>query len=290
MSDTIHIQIDRADGSLQRLIGLVERRGFHIDGLMLTDEGVMRRAAITVRGRDDEPLHRDPAPSDRPPDRRQPHRRRRHAVGGRVMGDVSRPVSRTAELAASDPNRVIVFDTTMRDGEQAPGFSMSTAAKLRMAEALRDLGVDVIESGFAAASPGDEEAMRRVAGEVEGPVFCSLSRVEREGHRRGAPRPVARAEDAPPLPHLPGDQPHPPLGQAAHEHRRGAGRRRALGGLRPHPVRRCGVLRRGRLPHRAGVSGRGDGGRRRRRGPDPERARHRRLRHAGRGAGALFRT
>lgn len=53
MSDTIHIHIDRADGSLQRLIGLVERRGFHIDGLTLTDEGIMRRAAITVRGRDD---------------------------------------------------------------------------------------------------------------------------------------------------------------------------------------------------------------------------------------------
>ncbi len=109
------------------------------------------------------------------------------------MADVSRPVSRTAELAASDPNRVIVFDTTMRDGEQAPGFSMSTAAKLRMAEALRDLGVDVIESGFAAASPGDEEAMRRVAGEVEGPVFCSLSRSSEKdidaAHRALSPAP-----------------------------------------------------------------------------------------------------
>lgn len=52
MSDTIHIHIDRADGSLQRLIGLVERRGFHIDGLVLADEGAVRRAAITVRGRD----------------------------------------------------------------------------------------------------------------------------------------------------------------------------------------------------------------------------------------------
>ena len=52
MSDTIHIQIDRADGSLQRLIGLVERRGFHIDGLNMADEGAMRRIALTVRGRD----------------------------------------------------------------------------------------------------------------------------------------------------------------------------------------------------------------------------------------------
>lgn len=52
MSDTIHIQIDRADGSLQRLIGLVERRGFHIDGISMADEGAFRRIALTVRGRD----------------------------------------------------------------------------------------------------------------------------------------------------------------------------------------------------------------------------------------------
>ncbi|WP_312733946.1 ACT domain-containing protein [Brevundimonas sp.] len=52
MSDTIHIQIDRADGSLQRLIGLVERRGFHIDGMNMADEGPFRRVALTVRGRD----------------------------------------------------------------------------------------------------------------------------------------------------------------------------------------------------------------------------------------------
>ena len=85
-------------------------------------------------------------------------------------------VSRTAEIAASDPNRVIIFDTTLRDGEQAPGFSMSAESKLKMAHVLRDLGVDVIEAGFAAASPGDEDCIRRVCGEIEGPVFASLSR------------------------------------------------------------------------------------------------------------------
>jgi len=52
MSDTIHIQIDRADGSLQRLIGLVERRGFHIDGMSMADEGATRRIQLQVRGRD----------------------------------------------------------------------------------------------------------------------------------------------------------------------------------------------------------------------------------------------
>lgn len=89
-------------------------------------------------------------------------------------------MSRIASAVAADPNRVIVFDTTLRDGEQAPGFSMSPADKVRMARALAALKVDVIEAGFAAASPGDEEAVRRVAGEVgdgeNGPIFCSLAR------------------------------------------------------------------------------------------------------------------
>ncbi|PZO02163.1 MAG: 2-isopropylmalate synthase [Alphaproteobacteria bacterium] len=79
-----------------------------------------------------------------------------------------------------DPNRVVIFDTTMRDGEQAPGFSMSPADKVRMGRALKDLGVDVMEAGFAAASPGDEDCIRAVVGEMaeddSGPVFCSLSR------------------------------------------------------------------------------------------------------------------
>ena len=74
------------------------------------------------------------------------------------------------------PERVTIFDTTLRDGEQAPGFSMDAHAKVAMAHALADLGVDVIEAGFAAASPGDEEAIRCVAGEVEGVTVCSLAR------------------------------------------------------------------------------------------------------------------
>ena len=81
----------------------------------------------------------------------------------------------SVDPAERDPNRVIVFDTTLRDGEQAPGFSMGVSQKLEMAHALAALGVDVIEAGFAAASPGDEEAVRVVSGEVEGPIF-SLSR------------------------------------------------------------------------------------------------------------------
>ncbi len=73
-------------------------------------------------------------------------------------------------------DRVAVFDTTLRDGEQAPGFSMDEAGKLRVARALAALNVDIIEAGFAAASPGDARAVERVASEIEGPVICSLSR------------------------------------------------------------------------------------------------------------------
>ena len=85
-------------------------------------------------------------------------------------------MNRIRGTVAADPDRVIVFDTTLRDGEQAPGFSMSPDDKVRMARLLAALQVDVVEAGFAAASPGDEEAVRRVVGEVEGPVFCSLAR------------------------------------------------------------------------------------------------------------------
>ena len=72
--------------------------------------------------------------------------------------------------------KVFIFDTTLRDGEQAPGFSMTAEEKVQMAHQLARLGVDVIEAGFAAASKGDFEAVRRIAEEVKGPVICSLSR------------------------------------------------------------------------------------------------------------------
>jgi 2-isopropylmalate synthase len=75
-----------------------------------------------------------------------------------------------------DDNRVIIFDTTLRDGEQSPGFSMNLDEKLRMAEALSALGVDVIEAGFPAASPGDFEAVQQIAGVAKGPVIAGLAR------------------------------------------------------------------------------------------------------------------
>ncbi len=72
--------------------------------------------------------------------------------------------------------RVIIFDTTLRDGEQSPGASMNLAEKLEVAHALRDLGVDVIEAGFPIASPGDFESVQAIARQVEGPVICGLAR------------------------------------------------------------------------------------------------------------------
>jgi 2-isopropylmalate synthase len=73
-------------------------------------------------------------------------------------------------------NRLIIFDTTLRDGEQSPGASMNLAEKLEVAHALKDLGVDVIEAGFPIASPGDFESVQAIAREVQGPVICGLAR------------------------------------------------------------------------------------------------------------------
>src|SRR5580698_6100287 len=77
---------------------------------------------------------------------------------------------------ASDPNRVIIFDTTLRDGEQSPGCSMNLGEKLEMARALSELGVDVIEAGFPIASPGDFESVQAIARSIQGPVICGLAR------------------------------------------------------------------------------------------------------------------
>jgi 2-isopropylmalate synthase len=73
-------------------------------------------------------------------------------------------------------DRLIIFDTTLRDGEQSPGASMNLAEKLEVAHALAELGVDIIEAGFPIASPGDFEAVQAVARQVRGPVICGLAR------------------------------------------------------------------------------------------------------------------
>jgi len=77
-----------------------------------------------------------------------------------------------------------IFDTTLRDGEQSPGASMNVGEKLQVAKQLARLGVDIIEAGFAIASPGDFEAIKTIGGEVEGPVICSLARAKEDDIRR----------------------------------------------------------------------------------------------------------
>ncbi|HXB04818.1 MAG TPA: 2-isopropylmalate synthase [Candidatus Angelobacter sp.] len=78
------------------------------------------------------------------------------------------------------PDRVFIFDTTLRDGEQSPGFHLDANSKLRIARQLEKLGVDVIEAGFPISSPGDFEACRRVAREIRGATVTALARAVRE--------------------------------------------------------------------------------------------------------------
>lgn len=73
-------------------------------------------------------------------------------------------------------DRILIFDTTLRDGEQSPGASMNLGEKLQVAHALKELGVDIIEAGFPIASPGDFEAVQAIARQVVGPVICGLAR------------------------------------------------------------------------------------------------------------------
>jgi 2-isopropylmalate synthase len=79
-----------------------------------------------------------------------------------------------------DANRVKIFDTTLRDGEQSPGISLNRQEKLEIAHQLARLGVDVIEAGFPITSPGDFDAVQAIAREVEGPVICGLARTSKQ--------------------------------------------------------------------------------------------------------------
>ncbi|MSP51060.1 MAG: 2-isopropylmalate synthase [Alphaproteobacteria bacterium] len=82
-------------------------------------------------------------------------------------------------MTTNDSNRVLIFDTTLRDGEQSPGAAMNLDEKIRIAEALDDLGVDVIEAGFAVSSRGDFEAVNAIAKRTKHATVCSLSRSAR---------------------------------------------------------------------------------------------------------------
>jgi 2-isopropylmalate synthase len=134
-----------------------------------------------------------------------------------------------------DDGRVIIFDTTLRDGEQSPGFSMNLGEKLRMAEALAELGVDVMEAGFPIASPGDFESVEAIAKTIKGPVICGLARTGRADIMR-AGQAVTPAERRRIHVFISTSDLH-----MKHQREREA---------RPPVHRRRGVVRRGRQPHR----------------------------------------
>jgi len=88
-------------------------------------------------------------------------------------------MSGTEPSQVSEANRVQIFDTTLRDGEQSPGISLNTQEKVEIATQLGRLGADVIEAGFPITSPGDFEAVEAIAQTVDGPVICGLARTHK---------------------------------------------------------------------------------------------------------------
>ena len=103
---------------------------------------------------------------------------------GKTPGDLPVSVSR-ADQGMTD-NHVRIFDTTLRDGEQSPGASMNLEEKLRIAEILEHMGVDIIEAGFPIASNGDFQAVREVSKTVKNAVVCGLARASRKDIDRAA--------------------------------------------------------------------------------------------------------
>ena len=99
---------------------------------------------------------------------------------------MSSNAAKTTTTTERDPNRVYIFDTTLRDGEQSPGATMNLKEKLEIAHQLARLGVDIIEAGFPISSPGDFEAVNAIAEEIHGPVICGLARaIEKDVVRCG---------------------------------------------------------------------------------------------------------
>ena len=82
----------------------------------------------------------------------------------------------STERKKSEQDRLIIFDTTLRDGEQSPGASMTKDEKVRIAKALQKMRVDVIEAGFPIASPGDFESVKAVASVIKESTVCGLAR------------------------------------------------------------------------------------------------------------------
>src|SRR5258707_14940551 len=94
---------------------------------------------------------------------------------------MSATTTRKTAAAGKPGDRVIIFDTTLRDGEQSPGASMNLDEKIKIALLLEEMGIDVIEAGFPIASNGDFEAVREVSKLVETSTGCGRCRARRRG-------------------------------------------------------------------------------------------------------------
>jgi 2-isopropylmalate synthase len=95
-------------------------------------------------------------------------------------GPIGADAPAIATVKKDERDRVHVFDTTLRDGEQSPGISLNQQEKLEIAQQLARLGVDIIEAGFPITSPGDFESVQAISREVEGPVICGLARTAKQ--------------------------------------------------------------------------------------------------------------
>ena len=188
----------------------------------------------------------------------------------------------------SEKDRVKIFDTTLRDGEQSPGISLNKQEKLEIAHQLARLGVDIIEAGFPIASPGDFEAVEAIAREVHGPVICGLARTGFQdidaawNAVKDSERPRIHTFISTSDIHI-----EPPAADDARG-REGPGARG--GRARPAVLRRRRVLARGRHARGPRVHGRGAADRHRRGRDDDQRAGHRRLHDARRVRGDVARA
>ena len=156
-------------------------------------------------------------------------------------------------------DKVLIFDTTLRDGEQSAGTAMTVDEKLEIARHLERLGVDVIEAGFPVSSQGDFEAVQQIAREIRGPIIAALSHANDKAIDRAA---EALEDAAHPRIHVFPFQlrrPHQPA--AAQEPGRGGGDGRPEHSQGAQSRGRRGVLSHGLQPHRPGVPGPYRGGR-----------------------------
>ena len=181
----------------------------------------------------------------------------------------ARPARRIAYASSTPP---------CATASRRPGFSMDRRAKLRMAQALEALGVDVLEAGFPQASPDDFAAVAEIARTLKTTTVCGLARCQPRRHRHHRSRAGKGAALA--HPRVPVDQPAASRAQAAHEQGAGGGCRHRRGRARAPALPRSRVLRRGCPAHRARLPGRGVQRRGRRRRHHAQRAGHRRLHHA----------